>query len=69
MCSRVDELKATLTSEEQGAIAGLGQMARRAEISYPMAERLMSLGLAEVNHGGLDLTVAGRQVLESLRVR
>ena len=67
MCSRVDELKATLTPDERGAIAELGRVSKRPEIPFGMAERLMSLGLAEVNFGGLDLTVAGRQVLESMR--
>lgn len=69
MCSRVDELKATLTPDERGAIDELGRLARRSDLPFPMAERLMNLGLAEVNFGGLDLTVAGRQVLESMRVR
>lgn len=69
MCRRVDELKERLTPEERGAVTELGQVARQPKIPFPMAERLMDLGLAELSLGGLDLTVAGRQVLESMRGR
>ncbi|HUF86741.1 MAG TPA: hypothetical protein VMM59_05100 [Thermohalobaculum sp.] len=67
MCSRVDELEAALTPDERGAIAQLGRVAGRPGLPFDMAERLMSLGLAELSFGGLDLTVAGRQVLEAMR--
>lgn len=67
MCRKVDELRARLTPEERGAIIVLGQPLRGGKVPIPMAERLLALGLAEVCCGGLDLTVAGRQVLESLR--
>lgn len=69
MCRKVDELKAVLTPEERGAVAELGQAAPGRTIPFGMAERLISLGLAELGCGGLDLTVAGRQVLDSMRGR
>jgi hypothetical protein len=67
MCRKVDELKASLTPEERGAIAALGRASNGQGVPFGMAERLLDLGLAEVCCGGLDLTVAGRQVLESMR--
>lgn len=69
MCRKVDELQATLTPEERGAIAELGRLPKDGGVPFPMAERLMDLGLAELSCGGLDLTVAGRQVLDSMRGR
>lgn len=67
MCRKVDELKSTLTTDERGAIAELGRPAKDDAIPFPTVERLINLGLAELNFGGLDLTVAGRQVLDSMR--
>lgn len=67
MWSRVSELTGRLTPDERHSLEELDQGPIRAQIPFQHAERLISLGLAELSLGRLDLTIAGRQLLGTLR--
>ncbi len=71
MCRKVDELCRALTPAELGALEGLAQPGAKEDpgrrLAFPLAQRLMNLGLVELSCGGLDLTVAGRLVLAAMQ--
>ncbi len=60
-------LAARLTPDEKSALEELDSGIIRRRIPAPEAERLLSLGLAELNFGSLVLTMAGRHALMVLR--
>jgi hypothetical protein len=59
----VKELADRLTPDEKCSLEDLGQGQTRSNIPFDHAERFLGLGLAELSSGGLDLTIAGRQML------
>lgn len=61
------DLAARLTPDEKSALEELDSGIIRRRIPAPEAERLLSLGLAELNFGSLVLTMAGRHALMALR--
>lgn len=63
------DLAARLTPGEKSALEELDSGIIRRRIPAPEAERLLSLGLAELNCGSLALTIAGRHALIALRAR
>ena len=67
MSSRTKEIAASLSEEEWRALEELARAPGREHVLRGAAERFLSLGLAELSFGGLDLTVTGRQVLRALR--
>ena len=67
MWSRVKELANRLTPDEKSSLEELDHGPMRSRIPFQHAERLIGLGLAELSLGRLDLTIAGRQLLEQLR--
>lgn len=67
MPSRTEEIVASLSEEERAALEELARGPGRERLERGAAVRFLSLGLAELSFGRLDLTVAGRQVLRALR--
>lgn len=67
MWSRMKGLAERLTPDERSSLETLDRGALRQRIPFPHAERLLSLGLAELSFGRLDLTSAGRHALAELR--
>lgn len=67
MWSKVVELANMLTVDEKSSLEELGHGPIRPSIPFQHAERLMTLGLAELSVGRLDLTSAGKQALANLR--
>ena len=67
MWSRVSELTDRLTPDEKSSLEELDHGPMRAQIPMSHAERLLTLGLAELSFGRLDLTIAGRQLLAMVR--
>ncbi len=63
MWSRVIELSDRLTFDEKSSLEELDHGPMRPSIPFPHAERLITLGLAELSSGRLDLTIAGKQLL------
>lgn len=63
------DLAASLTPDERSALEELDSCVIRCRITAPEADRLLSLGLAELNCGSLALTIAGRHALMALRAR
>ena len=67
MWSRVKGLAERLTPDEKTSLEELDQGRLRERIPFPIAERLLALGLAELSFGRLDLTSAGRHALAEMR--
>jgi len=67
MWSRVKGLAERLTPDEKTSLEELDHGPMRERIPFPVAERLLALGLAELSLGRLDLTSAGRHALAELR--
>jgi hypothetical protein len=67
MWSRIVELTDRLTADEKSSLEELDQGPLRQRIPFPHAERLLTLGFAELSFGRLDLTIAGKQSLATLR--
>ena len=67
MWSRVLELTDRLSPDEKSSLEELGQGPMRPSIPFTHAERLITLGLAELSLGRLDLTIAGKQLLGAIR--
>ena len=67
MWSRVVELAARLTPDEKSSLEELDHGPMRPSIPFQHAERLITLGLAELSLGRLDLTIAGKQTLSAIR--
>jgi hypothetical protein len=63
----IDELRDKLTADEISSLEELDHGPMRPSIPFQHAERLMTLGLAELCCGRLDLTSAGKQSLASMR--
>ncbi len=69
MWSRVNELTDRLTLDEKSSLEELDHGPMRPSIPFQHAERLITLGLAELSLGQLDLTIAGKQLLVECRRR
>jgi len=67
MWSRVVELADRLTPDEKSSLEELDHGPMRPSIPFNHAERLITLGLAELSLGRLDLTIAGKQTLGTIR--
>jgi len=67
MWSRVKELTERLSPDEKRSLEELDQGPIREQIPFRHAERFLGLGLAELSLGRLDLTIAGKQLLGTLR--
>jgi hypothetical protein len=67
MWSRVKELSGRLTSGEKSSLAKLSRGSMRPNIPFSHVDRLITLGLAELSLGQLDLTIAGKQTLAEVR--
>ena len=67
MWSRIVELTDRLTADEKSSLEELDHGPMRPSIPFQHAERLMTLGFAELSFGRLDLTVAGKQSLACMR--
>ncbi len=67
MWSRVKELTDKLTLDEKSSLEELDHGPMRPSIPFQHAERLITLGLAELSLGQLDLTIAGKQTLGAIR--
>jgi hypothetical protein len=67
MRSRVVELADRLTPDEKSSLEELDHGPMRSSIPFRHAERLITLGLAELSQGRLDLTIAGKQILGAIR--
>ena len=66
MWIRVKELKDRLTPGEKSSLKQVGGGPNRPSIPFQHAERLITLGLAELSLGRLDLTIPGKQILGAL---
>ena len=67
MWSRVLELTDRLSPDEKSSLEKLDHGPMRPSIPFNHAERLITLGLAELSLGRLDLTIAGKQSLGAIR--
>ena len=67
MWSRVLELTDRLSPDEKCSLEELEHGPMRPSIPFNHAERLITLGLAELSLGRLDLTIAGKQTLGAIR--
>ena len=67
MGCRIDGLGDKLTADEISSLEELDHGPMRPSIPFQHAERLMTLGLAELSCGRLDLTFAGKQSLAMMR--
>ena len=67
MWSRIKELTDRLTPDEKSSLEELDHGPMRPSIPFQHAERLITLGLAELSLGQLDLTIAGKQSLAEVR--
>ncbi len=67
MWSRIKELTDRLTPDEKSSLEELDNGPMRTSIPFQHAERLITLGLAELSLGQLDLTIAGKQSLAEVR--
>jgi hypothetical protein len=67
MGSRIVELTDRLTMDEKSSLEELDRGPMRPSIPFRHAKRLMTLGFAELSFGRLDLTIAGRQSLATVR--
>ena len=67
MGSRIVELTDRLTADEKSSLEELDHGPMRPSIPFRHAERLMTLGFAELSFGRLDLTIAGKQSLAVMR--
>jgi len=63
------EVASHLTPGEKSALEELDSGIIRRRLAAPEAERLLTLGLAELSFGSLVLTMAGRHVLMAIRDR
>jgi len=63
MWTRVEETWEKLSPGEKSSLRQLNNGPRRPRIPLRHAERLLSLGLAELSLGRLEPTVPGRQLL------
>jgi len=66
---QVSQAGSGLNNDERAALAELARGSIRQRIPMREAERLLELGLAELNFGHLELTAAGRNALFALRVQ
>jgi len=67
MWSRVKELTERLTPDEKSSLEELDHGPAQPGIPFQHVERLITLGLAELSLGQLDLTIPGRQLLAEMR--
>ena len=67
MGSRIVELTDRLTRDEKSSLEELDRGTMRPSIPFQHAMRLMTLGFAELSFGRLDLTIAGKQSLATVR--
>lgn len=66
MC-RATDLIDDLSAEEKTSLEELGRGPVRQKIPYSHAEKLLRLGLAELNCGHQELTGIGKRVLQVMR--
>ena len=69
MWSRVEQLSDSLTPDEKSSLEELNHGPMRPSIPFRHAECLITLGLAELSSGRLDLTIAGKQLLAECQRR
>ena len=69
MWSRIAQLTDRLTPDEKSSLEELNHGPMRPSIPFLHAERLITLGLAELSSGRLDLTIAGKQLLAECQRR
>jgi hypothetical protein len=69
MWNRIAQLTDRLTPDEKSSLEELNHGPMRASIPFQHAERLITLGLAELSSGRLDLTIAGKQLLAECQRR
>ena len=67
MWSRVKEITDRLTPGEKCSLEELDHGPMRPSIPFQHAERLLTMGLAELSLGQLDLTIAGKRTLAMVR--
>ncbi len=63
MWSRVTQLSDRLTVDEKSSLEELDHGPMRPSIPFHDAERLITLGLAELSSGRLELTISGKHLL------
>ncbi len=69
MWSRVIQLSDRLTPDEKSSLEELNHGPMRPNIPFLHAERLITLELAELSSGRLDLIIAGKQSLAECQRR
>ena len=69
MWSRIAQLTDRLTPDEKSSLEELNHGPMRPSIPFLHAERLITLGLAELSSGRLELTIAGKQLLAECQRR
>ncbi len=69
MWSRVAQLTDRLTPGEKSSLEELDHGPMRPSIPFQDADRLITLGLAELSSGRLALTIAGKQLLAEYQRR
>jgi len=69
MWSRIAQLTDRLTPDEKSSLEELNHGLMRPSIPFRHAERLITLGLAELSSGRLDSTIAGKQLLAECQRR
>ncbi len=69
MWSRIAQLTDRLTPDEKSSLEELNHGPMRPSIPFRHAECLITLGLAELSSGRLDLTIAGKQLLAECQRR
>ncbi len=67
MWNRVTQLTDRLTLDEKSSLEELDHGPTQPGIPFTHVERLITLGLAELSLGQLDLTIAGKQLLGAIR--
>ncbi len=69
MWSRIAQLTDRLTPDEKSSLEELNHGPMRPSIPFLHAERLITLGLAELSSGRLDLSIAGTHLLAECQRR
>ncbi len=69
MWSKIAQLTDRLTPDEKSSLEELNHGPMRPSIPFLHAERLITLGLAELSSGRFDLSIAGKQLLAECQRR